>query len=70
MKKTKKKDIVVAPDVDVNGDGYYDDVQPKEEEGDGRDTLDKEVVKRVGIIIGITLAILVGLAFAIAATMR
>ena len=70
MKAKKKKEIVTAPDVDVNGDGYYDDVQPKEEEGAGPDGVDKEVVKRVGIIIGVTLVILLGLAFAIAATMR
>lgn len=63
-KATKKKpakqpesSIEVETAVDDGYDGYYDDVRPVDE-GHERDGVDKELIKKIAIIIGVLFVVI------------
>lgn len=64
--KKKKKKPVKKPEssnevetvVDDGYDGYYDDVRPVDE-GHERDGVDKELIKKIAIIIGVLFVVII-----------
>ena len=56
IKKTESS-IEVDPFVDDGYDGYYDDVRPVDE-GHEREGIDKELIKKIAIIIGVLFVVI------------
>ncbi len=56
IKKTESS-IEVDPVVDDGYDGYYDDVRPVDE-GHEREGIDKELIKKIAIIIGVLFVVI------------
>ena len=56
IKKTESS-IEVDPFVDDGYDGYYDDVRPVDE-GHEREGNDKELIKKIAIIIGVLFVVI------------
>ena len=64
--KSKEKQPIKKPEssiedetvVDDGYDGYYDDVRPVDE-GHERDGVDKELIKKIAIIIGVLFVVIV-----------